>query len=434
MAADRFRNENWISARDAAPARPRDGRLLLAIVASLIFGATLFVLLPTRSSPFTSRWPGPQASVAGAAPTEPARPAPTPGAADAPASQPIAGVAAPVPQRNQGLQYGAVVDDAGNRLLTDEALGLMAQSGAGWIKINFRLGGFANWTETDTFGYSALSVYDRIVADAQRHHLKVLGGLSNEAWHGIAPHWQGNSVEAAGGDGVNRYIEDFAEQAAGRLIEHYAGNIDVWEVWNEPSQPNTFMYPSNFAQLLARVYATAKARGVTNSRLVSGGITSLQDVKGNFTAASSGADYLREVYAQGRRIAGWDAIKAQYGSYPLDGIGQHIYLDEFGTAASANIRAALELLRAAYVDGEGGSTPKQTFITEFGWTTNNLAEQTQADNLQTAYSTFKEISFVAQAYWFFLRDEPGPGLFFGLLRADSSEKPAWNAYRTFANY
>jgi hypothetical protein len=429
MAADRSRNENWYSPRASAFPRAREGRLLLPLVASLVFGALLFVLLPTRSSPFPSRWSGPQ-PVPTAAPA-PQQPAGNTTAVSAP--QPIAGIAAPQPLRQQGLQYGAVIDNAGNILADDTAMELIARSGAGWIKINFRLGGFADWTETNTFGYSALSAYDKIIASARRHNLQVLGGLSNEAWHGSAPHWQGNSAEVDGGDGVNRYIEDFADQAAGVLIPHYAGQVDRWEIWNEPSQPNTYMHPSNFAQLLAKVYVAARAAGPTNAQLVSGGISSMQDA-GSMTAASSGADYLRQTYQQGKQVAGWEAIRAQYGSYPLDAVGQHIYLDEFNSAAAANIRAGLELLRTAYVEGEGGSTAKQTVITEIGWSTTNISEQAQADNLQTAYTTFKEYAFVLQAYWFFLRDEPGPGLYYGLLRPDSSEKPAWAAYQAFANY
>jgi hypothetical protein len=344
-------------------------------------------------------------------------------------------VAAPsVKQGNQGLQYGAVIDNAGHILLQDEALRLMAQAGAGWIKINFRLGGFQNWTETSTFGYSALSLYDQIVASARRRNLKVLGELSNEAWNGMYTHWQGNNAETVvNGTGDNQYIRDFSQNAAVLLAQHYAGQIDAWEVWNEPSQTATYMYPSNFAQLLAHVFTKTKAAGVTNVRFVSGGITALQDSSGNITADSVGANYLREVYNQGKLVAGWNTIKTTYGSYPLDSIGQHIYLDGFGRTSSAKMSTALQLLRGAYVEGEG-STAKQTVITEFGWATNNVSEQTQASNLQTAYTTYKQAAYVERAYWFFTRDEPTPRLYFGLLRSNSSQKPAWKSYQTYATY
>src|SRR5690349_4590028 len=86
----------------------------------------------------------------------------------------------------QGLQYGAVINDQGTILLTDEALDKLAASGAGWLRINFRLGTgyFLDWTDTTAHGYSALSVYDTIVSHARSRGLKILGELSNEAWNG----------------------------------------------------------------------------------------------------------------------------------------------------------------------------------------------------------------------------------------------------------
>src|SRR5947208_3483324 len=114
-----------------------------------------------------------------------------------------------VSQHNQGLQYGAVIDDTGNILLADEAFAKIAASGAGWIRINFRLGNgyFVNWTDTTAHGYSALSVYDSIVDNARNRGLKILGELSNEAWNGWQSLWQANNAETvAGGNGDNGYL------------------------------------------------------------------------------------------------------------------------------------------------------------------------------------------------------------------------------------
>ncbi len=89
---------------------------------------------------------------------------------------------------NQGIQYGAVMDDNGKILLTDEAIDKLAASGAGWLRINFRLGNgyFLDWTDTTVHGYSALSVYDTIINNVRKRapNLKILGELSNEALDG----------------------------------------------------------------------------------------------------------------------------------------------------------------------------------------------------------------------------------------------------------
>ena len=349
---------------------------------------------------------------------------------------PFPGAAVAVTRGNQGLQYGAVIDNTGTILLTDEALDKLAASGAGWLRINFRLGNgyYLDWTDTTAHGYPALERYDTIVNHARTRGLQVLGELSNEAWNGWLSMWQASNAEVSGGNGDNPYLQEFSRKAAVILAQHFAGRIDTWEVWNEPSQSATYLYPSNFAQLLAHVYTDTRAAGITSATFVSGGITSLQDSRGRITSASSGADYLKNVYAQGKQRAGWETIKATYGSYPLDHVGQHIYVDGFAKTTSAHIRTALKLMHDAYVQSEGGTTTKKTILTEFGWATNNVSEGTQATNLQTAYTEYKNTPYVLNAYWFFLRDESAPHLYFGLIRSDSSQKPAWAAYQAYATY
>jgi hypothetical protein len=337
--------------------------------------------------------------------------------------------------RNQGLQYGAVIDDTGNILFTDEAATKIAASGAGWIRINFRLanGYFLDWTDT-SHGFTALSRYDTIVTTARNNNLKILGELSNESWNGWQSLWQEHNAEVTGGNGYNTYLQGFSQNAAAVLAQHFAGKIDVWEVWNEPNQPATYLYPSNFAQLLAHIYTDTRAKGVTTASFVSGGVTSVQDSIGRITSASSGADYLTQTYAQGKKLADWNTIKTSTGSYPLDSIGQHIYIDGYAKTSATKIRTALKYIHDAYLQGEGGTSTKKIIITEFGWSTKNVPERTQSSNLQVAYTEYKQTAYLQNAYWFFLRDEPGPGLYFGLLRPDSSQKPSWNTYQTYTTY
>ena len=46
----------------------------------------------------------------------------------------------------QGIQAGAPIDDAGNILLTDAVATAMANSGAGFVRVNFRLGPYGSDT------------------------------------------------------------------------------------------------------------------------------------------------------------------------------------------------------------------------------------------------------------------------------------------------
>src|SRR5690242_4948888 len=104
--------------------------------------------------------------------------------------------AATAAQGNQGLQDGWAVGDSGQinggQLLSDE-LGYMQTAGAGWVRVNFRLGMcFANWTSIGCNGLTALQTYDQVVANVQSKNLKILGLMTSEAWPGQSIDWTAN--------------------------------------------------------------------------------------------------------------------------------------------------------------------------------------------------------------------------------------------------
>ena len=297
----------------------------------------------------------------------------------------------------------------------------------------------------------------------------------------------GEQCRESGGNGDNDYLRAFSARAAVPLARYFTGRIASWEVWNEPNAwtgsdgagrywGGTFIYPSNFAWLLRRVYEDTRLAGIAGLQLVSGGLLG-HDIGGvagtvrtgsgwraivkqgafaetvapagegarpgtpaakpgkpGGVAGESGDDYLRATYDQGRRFAGWNDMKTRYGSYPLDGIGQHLYIDQGGATSGAKIKAYLDELRKVYAAVEGRRTAKQTHLTEFGWQTSAVGEDAQASNLRVAYGAFHDTAYVARAYWFFIQDIPEAALFFGLLRQDGSRKPAFTAYQGAAAY
>ena len=78
---------------------------------------------------------------------------------------------------------------------------------------------------------------------------------------------------------------------------------------------------------------------------------------------ASGSEYLRATYEQGKLNAGWDSIRDETGSFPLDGIGQHIYVDQEGTTSARKIGSYLRDVRNAYAAFEGKKTTKDTYVT-----------------------------------------------------------------------
>ncbi|MBV9323936.1 MAG: hypothetical protein JO352_09145 [Chloroflexi bacterium] len=391
-------------------------------------------------------------------------------------------------QGHQGLQGGWAVDDGGHlnfpHSLRSE-LPFIQQGGAGVLRLNFRLGAcFADWTSAGCAGAdgaNALAVYDSLVNEAiNTYHLKVIGLISNEAWQGDQTQWTANNAELnVSGTGDNAYIQNFGTNAAGVLASHFAGRIATWEVWNEPNaytatgpvagefSGGSFIYPSNFAWLLKRSYAAIKAAEPgTSSTVISGGLlgtdvggatvtlvqpngarqtvtkksgSGIPTANAGTTCASSvpsGGDYLCNTYRMGQQEAGWSA-----GAYPLDSVGQHLYIDQGGVTSSSKIASYLQDLRGAYLAFEGNRTAKKTEITEFGWVANpgDTGYQTeasnQASNVQIAYSTFRGTSYVLRADYFVAQDVPEGNVFYGLVQGDGvTYKPAFGAYQRYASY
>ena len=384
--------------------------------------------------------------------------------------------AAQAAQGTHALQGGQPIDDNGNVRFAQSPSSqfpLIWDAGADWVRINFRLGKcYSDWTAVGCNGKTALQVYDEVVTTAHNNNLRVLALLSNETWHGGPAHWTANNAEHTGGSGDNPYIRGFAQNAAGVLASHFKGRVSNWEVWNEPnawtsldSQGNptggTYLYPSNFAWLMRRSYDVIKAAqptatiisgglfahdgGGVTATVVEGGETKRVIKHGRAVVANalqapqegdgsslpacsntvvSGAEYLCATYAMGVQKASWKA-----GAYPLDQVGQHLYIDQDTMTSSAKLQVYLQDLRNAYLAHEGAATPKQTQVTEIGWTTASVSPEIQAANLRTAYETFRSTSYVGRAYWFSIQDVPVADLFYGLVDVNGAAKPAFAAYQ-----
>jgi hypothetical protein len=377
-----------------------------------------------------------------------------------------------------GLQGGWAVNDSGYVSFphsTYDQLWMVDSAGAGWVRINFRLSGcFSNWTSTQTC-----------------------------RGDGDQSQWTANNTENTGGNGNNTYIGNFVSNAAKPLANHFKTRITEWEIWNEPNawwfnqgtvySGGSFLYPSNYAQLLKRSRDAIKSIS-PSARIIFGGLLAhdadavqatvvdeqgrvrrvrkrgdvpsrrpedagnQQDQRGGepsgdqaVSAAAlpcpdavgtTGASYLRDTYNMGRRKARWKA-----GDYPFHHVGQHLYLTQGSNVSACLIRNYLQDLRNVMLEpaNEGPSTTKKIHVTEIGWEAGDDAasRDRQRANLQTAFQEFSAQSKanVVRAYWFNVQDIPEGGLWFGLRTGgDFSDgfagapKPAWDAYRTYASF
>ena len=147
------------------------------------------------------------------------------------------------------------------------------------------------------------------------------------------------------------------------------------------------------------------------------------------TTVGSGGDYLCATYEMGLTHAGW-----QPGAYPFDHVGQHIYVDIGRVTSEEKLHFYLDDLRDAYLSYEGAETTKMTYVTEFGWSTAQVSREIQASNLLIAFDTFRQVEYVARAYWFHAQDVPEAALHYGLTEGSGVKKPAFTVYQDAAAY
>ena len=92
------------------------------------------------------------------------------------------------------------------------------------------------------------------------------------------------------------------------LAAHWEGRIRYWEIWNEPNCWTTnpspgvyegcsYIYPSNFAALLAHCHALVHYYSNLDVQIISGGLFG-HDI-GGFGLGQSGATYLNNTYSVG---------------------------------------------------------------------------------------------------------------------------------------
>jgi hypothetical protein len=337
-----------------------------------------------------------------------------------------------------GTQAGWPIDNSGNILITDAVADRLAQSGAGWVRLHFRLGPYPS----DTAQFYA--AYDTIVNRLRSRGLQIIGLVTYESWPGSQADWCANNWENTGGDGYNGYIDGFG-YAFGRMAAHWEGQIKYWEIWNEPNCYETspspgvyvgcyFIYPSNFAALLTHCHSQVRYYNNIDVKLISGGLFG-HDIAG-FNWESSGAAYLDNTYNIGINITGKFAwTMGTYGQYPLDAIGQHIYINQGAPVSSSWFGTYLDWVRSVVTTYEGGGSPKKTWMTEFGWeSVGGVSESQQSANINTAYNVMNARSYVASGIQFQIEDNPADGAYYGLFRPNLTKKPSWNTFKTKNTY
>ncbi|MCH9680316.1 MAG: hypothetical protein K0V04_02695 [Deltaproteobacteria bacterium] len=342
--------------------------------------------------------------------------------------------APPLPDYGVGLDPGAMVNAANGQVwFHDPAiqqpgtndwldnLDLMEQSGAQYVRVNFIRP--VGWSEQ-----AWLDLYDPLIDELLDADLIPYALISAEAVAQPFPApWlsfqDGQQVATYNAAAQTSWIEDHYAPTFRTVVDHFEGRIQVYESFNEPD--NWFLHGQNglvesprlrahtFAEMLDAVYDEVKGDGAHGDvSLVSGPLVGHDH--GGFGAA---AGYLNSAIDHGQQFLQWGGS-----TYPFDGVGYHIYVQQGtnnGFGVQGSVAASIDAVHSMLVQELGASQTDlrgELWISEMGWATPGVSEQTQRDALQSSLNYLRGQSWrVRMASWYQVGDTPSEGGF-GLIR------------------
>jgi hypothetical protein len=283
------------------------------------------------------------------------------------------------------------------------------QAGIGWIRIDFI------WAVVEPQrGVFDWKLYDALVAAAQQRGLSILAILA------YTPQWATDGPEVTG---VPRDAADWQDFCA-RAAKRYRGKIGAWEVWNEPDLPKFW------AGSRQQYWDTILIPGADAIH----GADPQAKVAGPALAHVGSADWHH-----------WLLQTLQHAGDKLDVVTHHLYDgDGFGDVTQkldgsthfGNDPSLWDVVAPSVreVLKQAGARGKPFWLTETGWQSAAVGEATQADDYRGLLGQWlggdAARNWVQKIFFYELQD--GSADFsWGILRANGSPKPAFDAYRTF---
>jgi hypothetical protein len=311
-----------------------------------------------------------------------------------------------------GLDVGRVVDNGQiheNRALVDAI-------GVGWVRINLRL-------DTKTAIEDEFPIYDQVIDDYLARGIEVYILINDEAVSSTLAH------------GSDAWIENAFVPTAVKIVDHFKNRVRVYEVVNEPNDfaggSSSRFTPRQFAKILQDTYLAVKhdaahdADACWQVKLVSGPLFSFDD--------TPSATYLDQVYAAGKSQLAWDYTHQTTGSYPLDGIGYHMYVAQGLDSSTDDVRtqmlANLNAVDAVVQSYE--STSKRFWVSEYGWEASVVGADVQAARLTAGFNAMTEFGKVENAFYFNFQDFPGAT--YGVYDDQLTARPASTALSNIAS-
>ncbi len=320
-----------------------------------------------------------------------------------------------------GLNCNAPTDEAGRPTPRVADPALIADTGVGWVRINFILRPFNSPAET-----AWVENYRTIIRGLRAKGLKIYGLIHAQAVTGDP----GNDFREEPGasldhDWIRRYAENFRT-----IVQQFKGDVDVFESFNEPNDwhrvpgdrlwEQAWIHPYWFAVMLQRVYDAVKD---LNVKLVAGPLLSTQ-------FGNSAAAYLAKTYEGGARLFKWGTGAP----VPFDGLAFHPYVlmdsakpaTEIPQRYNEYMKGFQDVIKAA----EKG-TLRPIYISEIGF---QNQEDRQVECMKVALRCALDDPSVALCFWYGMQDDPGES--YGLYRKEglspANQKPVYKAFAELA--
>ncbi|HEX9153665.1 MAG TPA: cellulase family glycosylhydrolase [Candidatus Saccharimonadales bacterium] len=324
----------------------------------------------------------------------------------------------------------------------NKRLANIAEMGATWIRVDFKWG-VIQPNNSDSYDWE---MFDRVVAAAGEHNLKVIGLLA------YTPKWAQDPLcaklvvtEAAGTRCSPKNNESFANFARTAAQRYKGKSIRAWEIWNEPN--------------LSAYWKTVQADGravhadpIAYAKLANAGAKAIRETGTDAKIITGGlAPFWEPVYPKGFRQSDYlaqllprldpslfDAVGIHPYSWPLLPDKKVMYNAFFSVDQG---REKYNLRTIMYKNGFGD---KQIWGTEYGAPTYGVSQPGKRTDHVTENQQAQIIERGIENW--FQKTNVGPLIIhsdsdrwlpsrkneksFGLLRADGSEKPAYDALQS----
>ncbi len=306
-----------------------------------------------------------------------------------------------VPVREKiGLDANRPIDpDSGVASVQTGDPGIIADTGAGWVRLNFVLGRV--WPSVADAGWQER--YSQIIAGFRSRGLKIYGLISDEAMS-APPGDQFRNAPPGGNpqdDWINRYVETFVT-----IVRRFRNEVSVFESFNEPDDwhggQSNWIHPGWYAVMIQAIHERVRAdANLKDVRLVSGPLQGLHNDDQHHNN-NGGADYLRRAYREGKQRFGWGSRVP----FPFDGVGYHLYVAQSPSNSDTQILAKykeyLSALHTVVREEEGQAKP--VYLSEFGWFSNHNNESFQERAMRLGLKTAVDDPSLALVIWFCTQD------------------------------